>query len=106
MLMTLAGYADKDGFSWPSKATISKDTGYAASTVDAALSSVVAKGQIELVTAGGGRTRNRYRVLSPEQWSMTPPTAEGVPPRQSAPPTVGPPDTREAAPRQLGGSPP
>lgn len=102
VLMAFVGYADEHGHAWPSKGALARDTLFGESTVGRAIRALIERGHLELVTVGGGRDRNRYRVMVD---AATPSTVTGVPPPQRTPSTVDPLQSGGAPPPQRAGTP-
>ncbi len=91
VLVALADYAAKDGFSYPSQRELADMAQCSIDTVQRALKRLIARGLVEQATrwrANGGRSSNGYTVLYDGRDTATPlpQTAAGPMPQAAAPP--------------------
>ena len=64
LLLAIASFADDDGLAWPSAQTLSDRTKIHARTIRKLVAGLVALGELEVVSPGGGRASTRYRVVT------------------------------------------
>jgi len=68
VLISLANHANREtGECWPSMRTIAREAGIGHSSVTAAVRVLVALGELEIVSEGGPRQANRYRLSYPQR---------------------------------------
>jgi hypothetical protein len=64
VLLAIAKHCDQDGIAWPGSGTVAELAGIDRSNVFDHIKRLVAMGELEVLTRGGGRKSTRYRVIT------------------------------------------